>query len=114
MPNLSNDLDTVFHALADPTRRAVVRQLTGGAASVKDLAAPFPMALPSFLQHVRVLEDAGLITTRKSGRTRTCEIAPRRLCQAQGWLDEQITLWEGRLDRFDAYVRELAAKDETT
>jgi len=113
MTNQSPELDTVFHALADPTRRAVVQRLAGGAASVKELAAPFSMALPSFLQHVRVLEDAGLITTQKSGRTRTCEIAPRRLGEARTWLAEQVSVWEDRLDRFDAYVKDLAARDET-
>lgn len=113
MPNLSTELDSVFRALADPTRRAIVQRLTDGSASVKELAEPFDMALPSFLQHVRVLENSGLITTRKSGRTRTCEIAPQRLGQARSWLAERVSEWENRLDRFDAYVKELAAKDDT-
>jgi DNA-binding transcriptional ArsR family regulator len=97
-------LDTVFQALADPTRRAVVARLGRGPASVGELAAPFAMALPSFMKHVRMLEDAGLIRTSKAGRVRTCEIDSLRLMVVQNWLDEQRHIWERRTDRLEKFV----------
>jgi DNA-binding transcriptional ArsR family regulator len=106
-------LDHVFHALADPTRRAVLQRLSRGPASVKELAEPFEMALPSFLQHLKVLESGGLIRSRKVGRVRTCEIEPAPLTGAEAWIAEQRSIWEGRLDRLEAYVTMLQVKDET-
>ena len=103
-------LDRVFQALADPTRRAVLRRLSGGAAAVTELAAPFDMALPSFLQHLKVLEGSGLVRSRKSGRVRTYRISPAPLKAAEGWMSEQRALWERRLDQLDRYVTQL--KDE--
>ncbi|MCA8973045.1 MAG: helix-turn-helix transcriptional regulator, partial [Planctomycetes bacterium] len=94
-------------ALANPTRRAVVARLCSGPASVGELAAPFEMAMPSFLQHIRVLEQDGLVVTEKQGRIRTVRIVPARLRQARDWLDEQRDLWERRLDQLDDYVRTL-------
>ena len=79
-------LDAAFHALADPTRRAVVSRLTQGPASVKELAAPFDMGLPSFLKHLRVLEKDGLISSAKVGRVRTCRVNTERLAAAESWL----------------------------
>lgn len=105
MPNHS--LDAVFRALADPTRRAVVHQLTSGSAAVSDLYAPFAMAMPSFLQHLRVLEDAGLVRSRKAGRIRTVELRPRTLASASRWLDDQRAAWEACLDRLDDYLATL-------
>lgn len=99
-------LDGVFRALGDPTRRAVVERLGRGPAAVGVLAAPFRMALPSFLQHLRVLEDCGLVTSRKKGRVRTYRIAPRPLKAADHWLARQRSLWERRLDQLDAYLKE--------
>lgn len=107
MPNQKAALDLVFNALADPTRRAVVRRLSKGPASVSELAKPFKMALPSFLQHVDVLERSGLIRTNKIGRVRTCEFAPARLKAAENWLADQRSLWERRLDRLDDYLSAL-------
>ena len=107
MPNQQIALDTVFRALADPTRRAVLHQLSQGPASVSDLAQPFEMALPSFLQHLQVLEEGGLIRSRKTGRVRTCEIQPDPLATAENWIAEQRAIWEGRLDRLDAYLKSL-------
>ena len=101
-------LDHCFAALADPTRRMILERLARGKASVSELAAPHDMALPSFMGHIRKLEDAGLIQTRKDGRTRTCALAPHAFTAAQGWLQEQRSLWEGRLDQFDTYVSNLA------
>lgn len=100
-------LDPAFSALGDPTRRAIVSRLARGPATVSELAAAHDMALPSFLAHLRKLEAAGLIVTAKSGRVRTCRLAPGGLAPAQSWLREQQQVWEGRLDRFDDYVTDL-------
>jgi DNA-binding transcriptional ArsR family regulator len=102
MANSQATLDERFHALADPTRRAVVRALARGPARVSDLAAPFPMALPTFLRHLRVLEDAGLVATRKAGRTRTCRLRPRALAPVEGWAATTRAVWERRFDRLGA------------
>src|SRR5262247_3317879 len=111
MANQTNlQLDHVFHALSDPTRRAIVQRLIRGPASVSELARPFAMAMPSLLQHLRVLEESRLIRSEKVGRVRTCAMQPAALELAQGWLDEQRAIWESRLDRFDAYVTHLQRK----
>lgn len=107
MANHPVELDQVFLALGDPTRRAVVARLGAGAATVKELAAPFPMALPSFLKHLSVLERSGLIRTTKRGRTRICELEPTTLHTAETWLIEQRAVWEARSDRLAAYVETL-------
>lgn len=98
---------TVFQALAHPTRRAVLERLGRGPASVGELAGPFDLALPSFVQHLRTLEDAGLVRSRKDGRVRTYALHPDRLQVAEGWLARQRTLWDRRLDQFDDYVTRL-------
>ncbi len=100
-------LDRVFHALADPTRRAVLRRLSRSEAAVTELAAPFAMALPTFLQHLRVLENSGLVHSKKSGRVRTCHINPQGLGRAEGWMMEQREIWEQRLDQLDHYLTTL-------
>ena len=89
-------LNQFFAALSDPTRRAVVERLAQGPASVSDLAAPHPMALPTFMKHLRVLERAGLIRTVKKGRVRMCHLDGTPLVTAQGWLAWQRRLWETR------------------
>ena len=104
MDNNKSSLDRVFHALADPTRRAVLQQLSQKASTISDLAEPFDMALPSFMKHIGVLEASGLIGSKKVGRVRTCKIKPEILSPAQMWLDEQRALWEGRTDRLAEYV----------
>jgi len=106
MPNQSTDLGRVFQALADPTRRAVLERLSGGPAGMSELAQPFRMALPSFSQHLDVLEDCGLVRSRKEGRVRTYRISPRAMQAAEGWLSKQRSLWARRLDQFDDYVKE--------
>lgn len=111
MPNKHPRLNDVFHALGDPTRRAVLARLCQGPAAVSELKAPFRMALPSFVQHLSVLEKSGLITSTKKGRVRTCEVRPQALDAAETWLSAQRTLWERRLDRLDAYVKTLATED---
>ncbi len=111
MPNQQTALDAVFHALADPTRRAVLQQLSKGPASVTELAQPFEMALPSFLQHLRVLEESGLLRSKKVGRVRTCEMQATPLGEAEDWIAHQRAIWEARFKRLEAYLAELQAND---
>lgn len=103
--------DAVFRALSNPTRRQVLERLSAGPASVSELAAPFDMQLPSFVQHLSVLEASRLVRSRKRGRVRTYELAPERLAAAEDWLAERRRLWEARLDRLDAHVQHLHAKE---
>ena len=107
MPNQSLAIDRVFHALADPTRRAVVERLCTGPAPVSELARPFKMALPSFAQHLDVLERCGLVKSRKAGRVRTYRLAPQKLQAAEQWMATQRSLWERRLDQLDSYLHEM-------
>jgi DNA-binding transcriptional ArsR family regulator len=99
--------DDVFHALSNATRRRVLEQLAVGPATVSKLAAPFDMKLPSFVQHLAVLEQSRLVKSRKRGRVRTYEIVPERFRVAEDWLSERRQVWEARLDRFDRYVKHL-------
>ena len=103
--------DDVFHALSNATRRKVLEQLSVGPATVSELAAPFDMKLPSFVQHLSVLERSRLVRSRKRGRVRTYEIAPERFRVAEEWLAERRRLWESRLDRLDEYVRQLKDRE---
>ena len=103
--------DAVFHALSNPTRRRVLERLSVGPATVSELAAPFDMQLPSFVQHLSVLERSRLVRSKKRGRVRTYEIAPERLRVAEDWLTARRQLWEARLDRFDQYVKQLKEKE---
>ena len=104
-------IDGIFRALADPTRRRVVERLNRSPASVSELAGPFEMALPSFIEHLKILEGCGLVRSQKSGRVRTYQLAPEPLHLAENWLAEQRTLWERRLDQFDAYVMTLKEQE---
>lgn len=113
MPNQLTAVDAAFRALADPTRRAVVQRLCLGPATVTELAAPFEMALPSFLQHLRVLETGGLLTTVKRGRTRTCVLRPESLASVTDWLAERRAAWESHADRLEAHVLDLQSKEPT-
>jgi DNA-binding transcriptional ArsR family regulator len=99
MINQPADVDRVLHALADPTRRQIVERLGTGPASVTALAAPLPMSLPAVVQHLRVLEDSGLIASQKVGRVRTCSLDLDRLETVQTWLAGRRAAWERRLDR---------------
>jgi DNA-binding transcriptional ArsR family regulator len=103
-------LDGVFRALGDPTRRAVLSRLSAGAASVSELARPFDIALPSFTQHLDVLERCGLVRSRKVGRVRTYRLVPRPLKAAESWMAQQRALWERRLDQLDDYLLEMKEK----
>ena len=117
MPTLSRvanqniQLSDVFYALADPTRRAIVSVLGKGPASVSVLAAPFEMALPSFMKHLSVLERSGVIRSNKVGRVRTCEIRPKALSHAERWMAEQRAVWESRTDRMAAFAEALHQKE---
>lgn len=104
MEQYSEQLDGVFQALADPTRRAVLGRLGKGPASITELAQPFDMALPSFMKHIRFLEDSGLIRTRKDGRVRTCSIEKKPFTVVETWLSRQRALWEARTDRLEQFV----------
>ncbi|MCZ7597811.1 MAG: metalloregulator ArsR/SmtB family transcription factor [Gammaproteobacteria bacterium] len=106
MANHQHQLDHVFRALSDPTRRAVLERLTWGPAAVSELARPFDMALPSFTQHLGVLEKSGLVTSRKLGRVRTYRLAPKPLKAAEHWMAGQRSLWQTRLDQLDRYLTE--------
>ena len=98
------NLDRMFEALADPTRRLMVERLSRGPASVSELAAPLPMSLPAVVQHLHVLEDSGLIRTQKVGRSRTCMIDTSALSQVEQWINDRRTGWEKRLDRLGAFL----------
>jgi DNA-binding transcriptional ArsR family regulator len=105
MPN--QELTHVFRALTDPTRRAVLERLTRGPAAVGELAQPFKMALPSFVQHLGVLEDCGLVRSNKKGRVRTYALAPQPVKAAENWLSAQRLEWERRLDSLDDFLETL-------
>ena len=109
MPN-HQPLDTIFQALSDPTRRAVLDRLATGPATTGALAEPFDMALPSFTQHLGVLERSGLVTSDKAGRVRTYRLAPAPLAEAEGWISQRRAMWEARLDRLDALL--LSQRDD--
>ncbi len=113
MEHYSAALDPIFHALADPTRRAVIGRLGRGPASISELAAPFDMALPSFMKHIHVLEESGWITTRKAGRVRTCAIEQKPLALVEGWLTAQRDLWEARTDRLEQFLDATTDPEET-
>jgi DNA-binding transcriptional ArsR family regulator len=100
-------LDRVFQALSNPTRREVLARLGSGPTSMTQLAEPFDMALPSFLQHMQVLEQAGMVSSEKAGRIRTYRLEPEPLLLADHWLDRQRAEWEARLDQLDAFLATL-------
>jgi DNA-binding transcriptional ArsR family regulator len=102
--NYSESLDTVFHALADPTRRALIEQLGRGPASVKELAEPLNISLPGVMQHLALLERSGLVRSEKVGRVRTCTIQPAALRAAETWIARRRASWERRFDRLAAYL----------
>jgi len=110
MTNNSVALDRVFHALADPSRRAIVQRLGRGPASVGELAKPLAMALPTVLQHLQVLEASKLIRSEKAGRVRTCHLEPAAFSSIEQWIGQQRAVWEARLDRMEAYVKTLSDK----
>ncbi len=106
------DLSRLFHALSDPTRRSILTRLAESPARVTDLAGPTGYTLPTVMRHLSVLEESGLIATSKDGRSRTCALVPEALNPARNWLDEQRAIWEGRLDRLDAFVMNAVKERE--
>jgi DNA-binding transcriptional ArsR family regulator len=108
MPNQSPNLDLMFQALADPTRRAMIDRLSHGPASVSELARPFTISLPAVVQHLQALENSGLVSSRKVGRVRTVQIQPDALSLAEQWINDRRTMWSKRLDR----LGELLAEDD--
>ncbi len=111
MENNSSAYDSIFRALADPTRRAVILRLSQGPASVTELAAGAAMGLPAFLKHLGVLEESALIRSSKAGRVRTCQIQPDRLALVGDWLAEQRALWIARTDRLAHYVENTMSQE---
>lgn len=110
MLNQTPNLDLMFQALADPTRRAMIDRLSRGPASVSELAKPFAMSLPAVVQHLAALENSGLVTSQKVGRVRTCQIQPDALSLAEQWINERRTMWVKRLDRLGEFL--AATPDE--
>ena len=106
MLNQSPNLDLMFQALADPTRRAMIDRLSRGPASVSELAKPFAMSLPAVVQHLAALENSGLVTSQKVGRVRTVQMQPEALNQAEQWINDRRTLWANRLDRLGDFLAE--------
>jgi len=104
VPNYSPELDELFHALADPSRRVIVERLSRGPASVSQLAEPLPMSLPAVVQHLQVLESSGLIRSEKVGRVRTCHLELKSLDTADNWIRARRAEWEKRLDRLGEYL----------
>jgi DNA-binding transcriptional ArsR family regulator len=113
MANQSMQLDHVFAALSDTTRRAIVMRLCEGEASVGELAKPFKMALPSLLKHIRILESSGLVASEKTGRVRTCSLQTEALASIEVWLAAQRGIWEQRLDRLEMYVEKLKKEEKS-
>lgn len=107
MPNESSAIETTFSALSDPTRRAVVQTLSSGPAAVSQLAKSFDMALPSFTQHLSVLESAGLIISQRQGRTRVCSLNAEALRIAENWLATHRRQLEARFDRLEAHLEQV-------
>ncbi|WP_395397702.1 metalloregulator ArsR/SmtB family transcription factor [Novosphingobium sp. BL-8A] len=106
------ELDSVFHALADPTRRAVVSRLASGPATISELAEPFAMALPSFMKHIGVLERSQLVTSKKVGRVRTCALDRESLIAAEIWFGEQHQLWQNRYANLDDLLTTMEGRDD--
>lgn len=112
MLNQEANLDRLFQALGDPARRAILERLSRGPASVSELARPLPMSLPAAMQHLGVLEAAGLVRSEKIGRVRTCAIEPQALSEAERWINARRTEWEHRLDRLGEYLKTMQGKGD--
>ena len=113
MLNQSTAIDRVFSALADPTRRSIVSRLSRGPASVSEIAAPLKMSLAAVVQHIQILEQSTVISTRKEGRVRTCRIEPKTLASVEDWLKDRRLMWEGQFDRLGEVLRQEKAAGRT-
>jgi DNA-binding transcriptional ArsR family regulator len=112
MLNETASLDRLFHALADPSRRLMVERLSRGPASVSELAEPLPISLPATVQHLKILEATGLVSSEKVGRVRTCRAEPKALRPVEVWVAERRSSWERRLDRLGSYLGEGSGESE--
>jgi DNA-binding transcriptional ArsR family regulator len=112
MLNDSPQLDRAFQALSDPVRRRMLARLSRGPASVSELAQPFSISLPAVLQHLKALEDSGLVRSQKKGRVRTVQLQPNVLSAAETWIAERRSEWEAQLDRFENYLSTLKSNGE--
>ena|SRR5947209_4015392 len=110
MPGQRAKIDRVFHALGDPTRRAILEKLSQGPISVSRLAEPLELTLAAVVQHLQVLEESGLVHTEKIGRVRTCRIEPKGLAVAKQWIDDRRSVWERRFDRLGTLLAESNEK----
>jgi DNA-binding transcriptional ArsR family regulator len=106
MPRRKTNIDRVFRALGDPTRRAIVEKLSEGPISVSQLAEPLDITLAAVVQHLQILEESGLVHTEKIGRVRTCSIEPAGLSVAEQWVGDRRTIWERRFDRLGDLLAE--------
>jgi DNA-binding transcriptional ArsR family regulator len=106
MLNQRDRVESVFHALGDPTRRRIVEHLSYGPASVSELARPLAISLPGVVQHLQILEQSGLVSSEKIGRVRRCSMRPAAMREAEGWIAGRRDEWERRLDRLGAYLAE--------
>ena len=109
----ADPLSTTFAALADPTRRAILARLAQGDATVGELAKPFAMTLPGVSKHLKVLQHAGLVVQGRDAQWRPCRLDPTGLREVSTWVERYRVLWEGRLDRMEALLRELATQEQT-
>lgn len=107
MPEQSPQIDRMFHALADPNRRRMVERVSQGPVSVSELAKPFEMSLPAVVQHLKVLEESGVVRTEKVGRVRTCRMEPQALSLVEKWVEARRTMWERRLDRLGDFLAQF-------
>jgi DNA-binding transcriptional ArsR family regulator len=107
-------LDRTFHALSDPTRRAMVQRLARGPASVSELAKPLAVSLPAVMQHLAVLEASGIVRSQKVGRVRTCHVEAKVLTQAEQWIAQRREQWERKLDRLGEYLDATASENDNT
>ena len=111
MLNESPVLDRAFQALSDPVRRRLLTRLSRGPASVSELAQPFSISLPAIMQHLKALQDSGLVRSEKKGRVRTVSLEPKTLSAAESWIAERRSEWEAQLDRFEDYLSTLKNGD---
>jgi DNA-binding transcriptional ArsR family regulator len=100
----SQAIDRTFSALSDPTRREILERLSAGPASISELAQPFGISLPGVMKHVRILEEANLVTTEKNGRSRQCHLGPERMDDVTRWIERYRSQWQSRLDRLEAII----------
>jgi DNA-binding transcriptional ArsR family regulator len=111
MSRKNPDIDRIFHALGDSTRRAIIEKLSAGPISVSQLAAPLDVTLAAVVQHLQILEDSGLVQTEKVGRVRTCRIEPAGLSAAEQWIADRRSMWERWLDRLGDLLAEPGESD---